>query len=193
MTWANRITVLRILIIPIFVIVVLDYVRDFQRHDHWEMQSVLAFGLFALAAISDAVDGFIARRFNQRTEVGAYLDPIADKGLLVTALLLLSFDNGGAFRQLPLWFLVLVISRDLILLIGTILIHMIVGKVLPRPRWPGKCATAFQMVTIGWILLKIQYPPMDWPMYAAGLFTLVSGVWYIFDGVKTLSGGERRG
>jgi len=81
---------------------------------------------------------------------------------------------------------VLVISRDLILLGGTLLIHMLIGKVTARPRIVGKCATFFQMVVLGWVLLKIERPSYEWPLYAAGAFTLVSGIWYVFDGVKQL-------
>jgi CDP-diacylglycerol--glycerol-3-phosphate 3-phosphatidyltransferase len=143
--------------------------------------------VFALASVSDAVDGYIARRFHQKSELGAFLDPLADKALLISALVLLSRDNGGAFEQLPLWFPVLVISRDIILIGGAMLIHMLAGSVTSRPRIVGKCATFFQMITLGWVLLKIEQPAFQWPMYAAGAFTLVSGLWYIFDGLKQLS------
>jgi cardiolipin synthase len=187
MTLANKITILRILMIPVFVLVTLDYIRDSQAGNPQEWQRYLAFALFAIAAASDAIDGFIARRFNQKSELGAYLDPLADKGLLIAALVLLSRDNGGAFAQLPLWFPVLVISRDAILVGGGVLIQLLVGRIPPRPRMVGKCATFFQMLTLGWVLLKIPMPPHHWPMIAAGLFTFVSGIWYIFDGIKHLN------
>ena len=190
MTLANKITILRILMIPVFVLVMLGYIHDHRDGHPHEWQPYLAFSIFALAASSDALDGFIARRFSQKSELGTYLDPLADKGLLITALILLSRDTGGAFQKLPLWFPVLVISRDAILLSGTALIHLLIGKTLPKPRVVGKIATFFQMLTLGWIMLKIGRPPHDWPMVAAGLFTFVSGIWYIFDGVKVLSTGE---
>ena len=150
--------------------------------------------IFVVAAISDAVDGYIARRYHQKSELGTFLDPLADKTLLVSAMILLSirFKDTSPFDLLPLWFPVLVISRDLIVLGGVVLIHMLAGKVTARPRLVGKCATFFQMIVLGWVLLKIEHPSFQWPLYAAGFFTLISGIWYIFDGVKQLSAHEAK-
>jgi len=192
MTTANKVTIFRILLIPVFVLLLLDYIRHFQRGGEREWERALSCALFAVAAISDGIDGYIARRYRQKTELGTFLDPLADKALLVSAMVLLSvrFKDGSPFDVLPLWFPVLVISRDLMLLAGTVLIHMLTGKVTARPRIVGKCATFFQMIVLGWVLLKIDRPSYEWPLYAAGFFTLVSGIWYIFDGVKQLSAHE---
>ena len=194
MTTANKITVLRILLIPVFLWLTIDYIRDSHRDEQQELERWVACALFAVASISDGIDGYIARRYKQKTELGAFLDPLADKALLVSALVVLSirFKEGTPFSQLPLWFPVLVISRDLILLVGTVLIHMLAGKMVPRPRFVGKCATLFQMITLGWVLLKVHQPSYLWPLYAAGFFTLVSGIWYIFDGVRQLSAHEAK-
>jgi len=192
MTLANKITIIRILLIPVFVFMTLDYIRDFQAGNPHEWQRFLACGIFALAAVSDALDGYIARRYKQKTELGTFLDPLADKALLLSALVLLSRDHGDAFEQLPLWFVVLVLSRDVILLVGTILIHILIGQAKARPRLVGKAATFFQMITLGWVLLKIEKLPYDWPMYTAGFFTFVSGVWYVFDGIRQLNAGEKK-
>lgn len=192
MTLANKITILRILLIPVFIWLTLDYIRDYQKGQAREWEHAIACLIFAVASISDAVDGYIARRYKQKTVLGSFLDPLADKTLLVSALILLSvrFKDGSPFAQLPLWFPILVVSRDLILLAGTVLIHMLTGKVTARPSIVGKCATFFQMITLGWVLLKIGRPSYEWPLYAAGLFTLVSGIWYVFDGVNQLSDAE---
>ena len=194
MTTANKITIFRILLIPVFVWLTLDYIRDFQKGGEKEWQRVAACAMFAIAAISDGVDGYIARRYHQKSELGTFLDPLADKALLVSAMILLSirFKEGSPFDQLPLWFPVLVISRDVILLVGTVLIHMLAGHVAARPRLVGKCATFFQMIVLGWVLLKIERPSYQWPLYAAGIFTLSSGLWYIFDGVKQLNVHEAK-
>ena len=143
MTTANKITLCRILLIPVFIWLTLDYIRDSQRGEGCDWQRWLACGVFALASISDAVDGYIARRYKQKTELGTYLDPLADKLLLVSALILLSirFKEKSPFELLPLWFPVLVISRDLIILGGFILIHIITGHSIARPRLVGKAAT----------------------------------------------------
>jgi CDP-diacylglycerol--glycerol-3-phosphate 3-phosphatidyltransferase len=192
MTLANKITVLRILMIPLFVLVTLDYVKDFQKGEAHDWQYCLAFGIFAMAAVSDALDGYIARRYHQKSELGTFLDPIADKALLLSALVVLSRNHGGAFDQLPIWFATLVISREVILVCGTVLIHMLAGKVNARPRLVGKCATFFQMVTLAWVLMKIDQPSFKWPMIVAGVFTFISGLWYILDGVKQLNVHEAR-
>jgi CDP-diacylglycerol--glycerol-3-phosphate 3-phosphatidyltransferase len=194
MTTANKITIFRILLIPIFVWLTLDYIRDFQKGNEREWQRLVACMIFVVAAISDAVDGYIARRYHQKSELGTFLDPLADKTLLVSAMILLSirFKDTSPFDLLPLWFPVLVISRDLIVLGGVVLIHMLAGKVTARPRLVGKCATFFQMIVLGWVLLKIEHPSFQWPLYAAGFFTLISGIWYIFDGVKQLSVHEAK-
>jgi phosphatidylglycerophosphate synthase len=105
---------------------------------------------------------------------------------------LLSRDTGGAFLKLPLWFPVLVISRDIILLGGTLFIHFLVGKVTARPRVVGKIATFFQMLTLGWILLKLPAGPYPYWLYGAGAFTFISGIWYIFDGIKQLNVHEQK-
>ncbi|HUI05623.1 MAG TPA: CDP-diacylglycerol--glycerol-3-phosphate 3-phosphatidyltransferase [Verrucomicrobiae bacterium] len=187
LTLPNKITIGRILLIPLFVLVCIDYIRSCSHGHPQEWERILACAIFALAAVSDAVDGYIARRYHQKSELGTFLDPLADKALLVSALILLSRDNGDAFEQLPLWFPVLVISRDAILLAGTVLIHIVAGHARSQPRIVGKCATFFQMITLGWVLLKIEHPPFNWPMITAGVFTFISGVWYIFDGVKQLN------
>ncbi len=180
--------------IPVFVWLTLDYIRDHQRGLSVEWERQLACSVFILASVSDAVDGYIARRYKQKTELGTYLDPLADKLLLVSAMVLLSirFKDGSPFDQLPLWFPMLVISRDVIILAGLVLIHMLAGHVTVRPRLAGKCASFFQMVALSWVLLKIEHPSYEWPLYAAGFFTFVSAIWYIFDGVNQLSAHEEK-
>lgn len=192
MTLANKITIIRILCIPVFVWLVLDYVSDYRQVQEAELQRTFACVIFALAAVSDAVDGYIARRYNQKSKLGTFLDPLADKALLISALILLSRDTGGAFHQLPRWFPVLVISRDVILLGGTLLIHLLTGTVAPRARIVGKLATFFQMMTLGWTLLRLPERGFYFWLYAAGTFTFVSGVWYILDGVKQLNLSEKK-
>ena len=194
LTLANKITMFRILLIPVFVWLTLDYIRDSHHSEPREWERVLACVVFATATVLDGVDGYIARRYKQKTVLGSFLDPLADKTLLVTALVLLSirFKDGTPFNQLPLWFPILVISRDMILLIGTVLIHMLTGHASARPRLIGKGATFFQMMTIGWVLLKLERPSYEWPLYAAGFCTLVSGIWYFFDGVRQLSAAEAK-
>src|SRR2546422_6401031 len=141
MTTANKITILRILLIPFFVVEVLYYVKD----GH-EIHRLLALLSFAVAAICDGVDGYIARRYNQRSELGAILDPLADKLLLVSGIVVLSFEHQPSYLgTVPLWLTGTIIGRDILVLAGMVVIQMTVGKVKVRPRIPGKVATVLQM------------------------------------------------
>ena len=181
MTTANKITILRILLIPFFVVEVLYYVKTGE-----EAHRLLAVLSFAVAAICDGVDGYIARRYNQRSELGAILDPLADKLLLVSGVVLLSFDNAPRLESIPLWLTGTIIGRDILLLIGMVVIQMTVGKVAVRPRVLGKIATVLQMITIVWVLLKWEAAWLDKWTAAAAIFTGVSGLLYVYDGVRQL-------
>src|SRR5258705_13970971 len=119
MTTANKITILRILLIPFFVVEVLYYVKNGN-----EAHRLAALLSFAVAAICDGVDGYIARRYNQRSELGALLDPLADKLLLVSGIVVLSFDHHPFFETIPLWLTGTVIGRDTLLLLGLVVIQM---------------------------------------------------------------------
>src|SRR4030095_6512672 len=124
MTTANKITILRILLVPFFIAQVLYYVGSGD-----EFYRLLAILSFAIAAISDGVDGYIARRYNQRSELGAILDPLADKLLLVSGIVLLSLNNKPYLDHIPLWLTVTILSRDVLLLIGLIVIHVTFGSI----------------------------------------------------------------
>ena len=182
MTTANKITILRILLVPFFVTQLLYFTN---HDDEWYRR--LAILSFATAAILDAVDGYIARRYHQQTELGALLDPVADKLLLVSGLVTLSFDHRPILDQLPLWLVATVFSRDIIILAGMAVIHYTCGKVKVRPHWVGKIATVFQMITIGWTLLRWNGSWLFTWSIAAAVCTGFSGLIYIRDGVKQLS------
>src|ERR1051326_2480519 len=123
MTTANKVTILRMVLTPFFVVEVLYYVKTGN-----EAHLLAALLTFMVAAICDGVDGYIARRYNQYSELGAILDPIADKLLLVSGVVLLSFDHGPRLGQIPLWLTGTIIGRDLLILAGLIVIQMMVGK-----------------------------------------------------------------
>jgi CDP-diacylglycerol--glycerol-3-phosphate 3-phosphatidyltransferase len=184
MTTANKITIGRILLIPFFVVEVLYYMKTGD-----ESHRLLAMSAFGIAAGCDAVDGFIARRFNQRSELGAILDPLADKLLLVSGIVLFSL-NSPHFGSIPLWLTGTIIGRDLLILIGMVVIQMTVGKVTVRARVLGKVATVLQMLCIIWILLKWdkRFPEPWFSIWTVGaaVCTGISGLWYVWDGVKQL-------
>src|SRR6266513_980033 len=182
MTTANKITILRILLIPFFVVEVLYYVKEGN-----ELHRLLAILSFAVAAICDGVDGYIARRYNQRSELGAILDPLADKLLLVAGIVLLSLHHEQYLPHLPLWLTATVISRDVVLLLGVVVIYYACGKVIVKPHLIGKVATVLQMVAVCWESLKL---PTHWlHVFALGaaVCTGGSGVIYVCGGVRQLS------
>src|SRR5215204_2390455 len=115
MTTANKITILRILLIPFFVVQVLYYVKA----GH-ELHRLLAILCFAIASVLDGVDGYIARHYNQRSELGAILDPLADKLLLVSAVVVLSFDHEPYLETIPLWLTGIIIGRDVLMVVGLV-------------------------------------------------------------------------
>ncbi len=182
MTTANRVTILRILLIPIFVVEVLYYVKTGN-----ELHRVVALSSFGMASLCDGVDGFIARRFNQRSELGAILDPLADKLLLVSGIVVLSFDQRPYLQNVPLWLTGAIIGRDILLLTGLIVIQMTVGKVKVRPRVIGKIATVLQMGVVLWILLRWDEKWLNWLALATALCTGLSGLMYLWDGTCQLS------
>lgn len=184
MNLALQITILRILLIPVFIGLVIYYgesVREGAANEslrHW------AAAVFGIASVSDALDGWIARRFNQITRLGTLLDPLADKLLMLSAIILLSFT---AWRQhFPLWFPILVIGRDLLSIGGAFLIDHFAGKFQIHTHWSGKVATFAQMAAILWILLDLSPALLIWPTIFAGFFTALSGFINLADGVRQL-------
>jgi CDP-diacylglycerol--glycerol-3-phosphate 3-phosphatidyltransferase len=185
MTTANKITILRILLVPFFIGLVHYYI---DTGDEWFR--ILAVSAFATAALSDGLDGYIARRYNQRSELGAILDPLADKLLLVSAIVLLSLETKGHFARIPAWLTTTVLSRDVLLLIGLVVIHYTFGKVYVRPRLLGKLATVLQMAVVVWILMKwsdYSVRILHWLELSATWCTGLAGLLYIWDGMKQLS------
>ena len=179
MTLANQITITRILLIPVFVLFCVYYGQSVAEGRPQEWQRMAAIATFLLASLSDGLDGWVARRFSQRTRLGAALDPIADKGLLLAAIITLSLSKWTfAF---PIWFPVLVIARDAVILTGCAVLFHLEHKLDVRPAWSGKIATATQMIAIAWVML--QLPNYLLSVYVAGAFTLASGVVYVMRGI----------
>jgi CDP-diacylglycerol--glycerol-3-phosphate 3-phosphatidyltransferase len=180
-TTANKITILRILLVPFFIVQVLYYMEG-----GLEYHRLLAVLAFAVAAISDAVDGYIARHYNQRSELGAFLDPLADKLLLVSGIVLLSLANAY-LERLPLWLGATVISRDVLLLIGVLVLRYIGISISVRPVMVGKAATVLQMACVIWALLKWDNRWLLVWAAGAAICTAISGVIYILQGVAQMS------
>src|SRR5246127_1392517 len=176
--------------IPVFVALAIYYGESIQRGAPLELIRFAAIAIFLIAAISDGLDGYVARRYNQRSSLGVILDPLADKGLLLSGIITLSISNWSDinpdYGRFPAWFPVLVISRDAVILVGAMILYLLNGKVHVKPNWTGKVATVLQMVAIGWVMLQLRLFPLLYVVLAAGFFTVVSGVVYVTDGVRQL-------
>lgn len=185
MTWANRITIFRIFLVPLFIGCILYYgqVDDAasQPDERWRYAALV---IFAVAAISDAVDGFLARVFHQYTPLGAILDPLADKLLLLSSLIVLSFFKLEHFPRFPLWFALIVISRDVMLVTGTFIFHYLDRPVNVQSHWTGKASTFVLCVAILSFLLRLSW----WHLacWIGAVFTLLSMMVYLREGIRQL-------
>lgn len=190
MTTANKITIIRILLIPAFVTMAIYYGQSVERREPLEWQRYAAIIIFLIAATSDGLDGYVARRYNQRSSLGVILDPIADKGLLLSGIITLSISNWSEvdpdYGKFPAWFPVLVITRDIVIVVGSAVLQFLNGKVVVRTSWTGKVATVLQMAAIAWVMLQLRFLPLPYVVAAAGIFTFISGVIYVMDGVRQL-------
>ncbi len=177
MNFANKISTFRILSVPFFVASMVYYSpgRDYLRF--------LALFIFLLGVISDAVDGYIARKSKQYSKAGLILDPLGDKLLLMSAFICLSLIPEYPLK-FPLWVTLVVISRDVIILLGAVIIYMLKQTIDVSPTHWGKLTTTFQMSAVISVFLKLDFAYMFW--WLAVLFTIISGIDYIKRGFKTL-------
>ena len=182
MTSANQLTLLRILLVPLFLGLVVS----------GSVGAALA--VFLLAGATDLLDGLIARRFGQRTSLGRFLDPLADKLLLVGALVVLSLENPALEVRIPTWLTVTVVARDLLLGTGALTIYLRTGDKGFRPSNLGKLSTMAQFTAVLTVLAGnlVQWRiPLHGGLFAlTALLTAGSGFQYLFRRVQ-LFGGDR--
>jgi CDP-diacylglycerol--glycerol-3-phosphate 3-phosphatidyltransferase/cardiolipin synthase len=184
MTWATRITILRLILVPVFVTFIITYDDTDPREEAWRYAAI---AVFLLASISDAVDGYLARHWNQGSALGALLDPIADKLLLFAALVTLSLIPLGHLRPFPVWFPAIIISRDALLLGGYCILRHFHVPMEIKPHWTGKVSTVFTLAAIGAVLLKLgEIATLGLCALGAG-FALVCTVIYVRQGLNLLS------
>lgn len=186
-TFASKITIIRILLVPVFALLAVAYGVSVQSGHPDESLRWWALGVYITAAVSDGIDGWIARHFNQRSRFGALIDPIADKALLLTGVVTLSFvDWGPDSWRLPAWLAMLVVLRDVIILGGINVLYWQKCTVRIAPHWSGKVCTVTQMVALGWVMLKVVPFPPTWPCIVAAVFTVWSTVAYVSQGLGIL-------
>ncbi|MCE5313213.1 MAG: CDP-diacylglycerol--glycerol-3-phosphate 3-phosphatidyltransferase [Nitrospiraceae bacterium] len=166
-TLPNAITIFRIVIIPVFVIMLV-----YAKYGY-------ALLFFVLAGLSDLLDGLLARLQGQGSELGAFLDPLADKLLLLTSLIIFTI-----YGWIPIWFTIVVLSRDLIVVIGWGLVSILYSRTTVRPSFTGKAAIASQILVVAYVLIERNYPSLPdltAPAYAvSAALTAASGIQYIY-------------
>lgn len=173
----NSLTIIRILLIPVFVGLLV-----YERYGY-------CLGVLILAGITDGLDGIIARVANQRTQLGAILDPLADKLLLSSGFVALSI-----LHLIPLWVVILIVSRDVILMTGTLLMHLTESRIHITPTLLGKATTVLQLLYIILVVFlswRGADPQLLTPLlYVAVVLTLCSGFHYLYRGVAFLGSGQ---
>ena len=178
-TFANQLTLLRMLLIPCFVLLVV------YGYFGW------ALIVFALAGLTDAFDGLAARQAGQKTKLGAWLDPAADKLLVLTTFVVLTLPNIGLVNRIPIWLTVLVLSRDVGIVLTVAIVNLAVGPRTFRPSLLGKAATALFMVTCI-IVMFFNYlarpsPVVDTFIWASLIITVASAIDYVFRVAKIIN------
>jgi CDP-diacylglycerol--glycerol-3-phosphate 3-phosphatidyltransferase len=177
MNIANKISTFRILSVPFFIASLIYYSTE---KDYFRF---VALGIFMLGVVSDAVDGYIARKDRLQSKAGLVLDPLGDKLLLMSAFIFLSPISRFTL-VFPLWVVLIVISRDAIILLGALVIYLVKHDIDVYPtRW-GKLTTTFQMASVIVVLLQWKFAFLIW--WPAVLFTIISGTDYTKRGFKIL-------
>lgn len=189
MTLASKITICRICLVPVFAVLAVRYGFTVVAGHPIETLRWWALGVFVFAASTDGVDGWIARHYNQCSKFGAFIDPIADKALMLTGVLTLSFiDWGKPGWHLPIWFAAIVLLRDCIILGGIRILWNHRREVRFSPHWTGKVCTFTQMFALGWVMLRLTDISPDYPCAVAAFFTVWSSIEYIRQGRRILRG-----
>ena len=192
-TLPNLLTMFRMVLIPVFV--------SFLFYQKF----VWALAVFIIAGVTDGLDGLFARRFNQKSQLGMILDPIADKLLLVTSFIVLSLPSISPQQQppshlpVPFWVTTAVISRDIFIIVGAAAINIVTGFRGFRPSWLGKASTAVQILAVIAILIAASIPSKISGYYlptvyvTVFIFAVLSGVHYVFFASQLMSEEKRQG
>jgi cardiolipin synthase (CMP-forming) len=171
-TLANQLTLLRMGLAPLLVTLVLS------REMRW------ALAVFIVAGITDLLDGLIARLGHQQTTLGAMLDPVADKVLLTSTFVALTWGSS-LYATIPAWLTVTTLSRDAIILVGVAIVNLTVGRRVFYPSLLGKLSTASQLVTVGVVLLlnafRLEFPGLIWLFRLTLVLSVGSALHYLYN------------
>jgi cardiolipin synthase (CMP-forming) len=186
LTYANQLTILRMIFVPCFVLLVI--------YGHPRIATLL----FLFAGITDGLDGWMARVFKQKTDLGQFLDPMADKLLLTAAFITLTVPSVPVPLHIPAWLTVLTISRDVVIALSALIIHLQTGHTKFPPTVLGKCTTAAQLCLVADCMLA-TFSTFPWELlflpvvFATLILTLASGFHYAYRAVKVIDSYQRTG
>jgi cardiolipin synthase (CMP-forming) len=171
----NQLTVLRMAVVPVLILLIV------YGYTGWALVT------FVLAGLTDMLDGLIARRWSQRTHLGTFLDPIADKLLLVSSFTILTFGSLELTVRIPLWLTITVISRDLLLVLSVLIFNLTIGRRAFPPSILGKCTTVSQLLLVMMVLtgnwLEFVLPGTTVAVYLTLVLTVASGLHYMAQGM----------
>ena len=179
LTYANQLTILRMAFVPCFVLLAI--------YGHRGAATLI----FILAGITDALDGYVARKLKQKTLLGSYLDPMADKLLVTSAFVMLSIPSLPFSLHIPVWLTITSIGRDVLIALVALIIHLKTGHTEFTPTFLGKCTTTAQLLTIGLALMgnfmaKFAMAFFLPVVYSTLLLTMSSGFHYLYRSVKLI-------
>ncbi|MDO8141945.1 MAG: CDP-alcohol phosphatidyltransferase family protein [Candidatus Brocadiales bacterium] len=181
LTLSNKISLSRIFCIPPLVFCI----KQVQHNDSYRYACLF---IMFIIGLSDMLDGYVARKRNEMTDLGRYLDPSADKLVLVISCIILSSDRIWPEPRFPNWIPTVIVCRDLLLIFGTVALLLITGRVNCRPTMLGKASTFLQIIAVISVIVGNHVPipalTVIWWMTVA--FTFASGLFYMYRGVKQL-------
>ncbi len=178
LTYANQLTILRMIFIPCFVLLII--------YNH----PIGAMLVFILAGVTDGLDGLLARKLQQKTVLGSFLDPMADKLLMTAAFITLTVPSVPVVYHIPIWLTITAISRDLLIALASLIIHLQTRHTEFPPSFIGKCTTAAQLATVAFVMLANFtpgiLPVLDPIIYLTLFFTVASGLHYFYRSVRLI-------
>jgi len=189
LSWPNRLTMLRIILVGPFVVAILnlrsqEWIWPWSRH--------LAAAIFAVTILSDTLDGYLARKWHQETPLGRFLDPVADKLLITCGMILLGLEgtcvetSTGLSFKFPNWVVVAAIGKDLFVVIGFLVVFIVTGKIFIKPTWAGKSTTVSQMALILATLLGPDFAALG-RIGTVVAYDLTRALWFITAGLAIIT------
>lgn len=183
LTYANQLTILRMIFIPCFVLLLI--------YGHTRSAMLV----FIAAGITDGLDGLIARMLKQKTVLGSFLDPMADKLLLTAAFITLTIPAVPVVYHIPVWLTITSLSRDLLIALAALIIHLQTGHTAFPPSFLGKCTTAGQLTTVALVLsanfFPLITPGLDYLILATLFVTVASGMHYFYRSVMLIESYQK--